>query len=170
MKKGSEHVKVDDNEFYELMNKKKSMLYKIAYSYVRNEEDALDIVSETFYKAYISIDKLKNPEYLNTWVTRILINCSMDFLKKHKRETICEDVQDKEENEDDLREDILDLKNAVYKLNYKYRTVIILKYFEDMSIPQISEVLSMPAGTVKTYIHKALSELKINLEGAEIYE
>lgn len=169
MKKGSEHVKVDDNEFYELMNGKKEMLYKIAFSYVRNEEDALDIVSETFYKAYISIGKLKNPEYLGTWSTRILINCSIDFLKKHKRETICEEVEDKKE-ENEFRDDILDLKTAVYRLNYKYRTVIILKYFQDMSIGQISEVLSMPQGTVKTYIHKALSELRIDLEGDGIYE
>ena len=77
--------KGDDNAFYELLSERKSQLYKTAYAYVKNSEEVMDIVSETVYKAYISIKKLKEPSLFNTWLTRILINTSLDCLKKNSR-------------------------------------------------------------------------------------
>ena len=58
--------KGDDNAFYELMSQRKNQLYKTAFAYVKSREDALDIVSDTVYKAYISLASLKNPEFFNT--------------------------------------------------------------------------------------------------------
>lgn len=161
--------KGDDNAFHELISERKEILYKTAFTYVKNKEDALDIVHETVYKAYISIKKLKEPKFFNTWLTRILINCSLDHIRKNKKVVPMEDIaSEKEAVPEKNREEILDLYNAVDKLEDKYKTVVILKYFHDMTLTEISEVLESPLGTVKTYLHKALSELRLELREEDI--
>lgn len=162
--------KGDDNAFYELINEKKEILYKTAFTYVKNKEDALDIVHETVYKAYISIKKLKEPKFFNTWLTRILINCSLDHIRKNKKVISMEEiiVNDKEIIEEKGREEILDLRKAVDKLDDKYKTIVILKYFHDMTLSEIAELLESPLGTVKTNLHKALSELRLELREEEM--
>ena len=67
------------------MDKEKVRLYKIAYVYVKNEENALEIFQETVYKAYVSIKDLKEEKYFSTWITRILINTASVHLNKNKR-------------------------------------------------------------------------------------
>ena len=165
----SEKIKLaqkgDDNAFYELLNERKSQLYKTAYTYVKNKEEAMDIVSETVYKAYISIKKLKEPSLFNTWLTRILINTSLDCLKKNSK------IVPLDENlrtdafiilKDD--EQIIDLKIAVDRLSGKLKTIVILKYFQDMTLVEIAKILQCPLGTVKTMLHKALGELRLDLK------
>jgi RNA polymerase sigma-70 factor (ECF subfamily) len=165
----SEKIKLaqqgDDNAFYELINERKSQLYKTAYAYVKNKEEAMDIISETVYKAYISIKKLKEPSLFNTWLTRILINTSLDYLKKTSK------IVPLDENlrtdtfiipKDD--EQIIDLKIAVDRLNGKLKTIVILKYFQDMTLVEIAKTLQCPLGTVKTMLHKALGELRLDLK------
>ena len=78
-------IKGDTESFTPLLSIKKENLYRIAYRYVHNEQDALDIIGEAVYKAYISISKLKHPEYFNTWLIRIVINCSINFINKSKK-------------------------------------------------------------------------------------
>lgn len=159
--------KGDDNAFYELMQEMKSMLYKTAFSYVREREKALDIVSETVCKAYVSIRKLKDTRFFKTWLVRILINCCLDDIKKNKRYTLLEEnvsleltaLVDTAESEDRM-----DLQDAMRKLNEKQRTVVILKYFQDMTLSEISDVLSCPLGTVKTHLNKALGTLRIEMK------
>lgn len=68
--------------FQELVLQEKDNLYRMAYIYMKNENDALDVVHESVFKAYKSIKKLKEPSYFSTWLTRIIINTSIDFLKK----------------------------------------------------------------------------------------
>lgn len=157
--------KGDDNAFYELLNEQKSQLYKTAFAYVKNKEDAMDIVSDTVYKAYISIKNLKEPSFFNTWLTRILINTSLDCIKKSSRvvsfeENVSTDIGIV--SKDDER--IIDLKVAVDKLQGKYKTIVILKYFQDMTLMEIAEILQCPLGTVKTNLHKALGELRLDLK------
>ena len=158
----------DDNAFYELINDRKAILYKMAYAYVKNKEDAVDIVSDTIYKSYISIKKLKEEAFFNSYVTRILINTSLDFIRKNKRII---SLQDKDypldgilsKIEDCDKEAILDLYKAVDRLDEKYKTTVILKYFQDMTITQVAEIMEVPIGTAKTYLHKALKELRLDL-------
>lgn len=160
--------KGDDNAFYELVNEKKDILYKTAYAYVKNKEDALDIVHNTVYKAYVSLNKLKEPKFFNTWLMRILINCSLDFIRKEKKVIELQNEISTEENQLQLpHEEILDLYDAVDKLNGKSKTIVILKYFQDMTLTQIAEVMECPLGTVKTNLHKALKELRMDLEEVE---
>lgn len=157
-------LKGDDEAFYALVQSRKEILYRTAYAYVKNEEDSLDILSETTYKAYKSIKKLKSPEYFNTWITRILINCAVDFIRKRKRIVFIEDESMPADAAEDIeREDIIDVNNSIDKLDVKLKTIIILKYFHDMTLKEISEMLEMPLGTVKTYLNKALKIMRADL-------
>lgn len=66
----------------------KELFYRLAYSYVKNIDDALDVVQESIYKAFSSIDSLKNFDYIKTWFYRIIVNVSLDLLRKRKREVV----------------------------------------------------------------------------------
>lgn len=158
--------KGDDNAFAKLIEKKKDNLYRIAYSYVKNQEDALDIVSETVFKAYTNIGTLKNPDYFYTWLTRITINTSIDHIKKHSK-TIPMELGTEQRDIELIQTDqeaTIDLYNSIDKLDEKLKTVIILKYLEDMTLSEVAETMEMPLGTVKTFLNKALKELRLTLK------
>jgi RNA polymerase sigma-70 factor, ECF subfamily len=158
----------DGNAFWELIEPKRQSLYRTAFWYAKNESDAMDIVSEAVYKAYISLHQLKNNDFFYTWLVRILIHCAFDLLKARK-DTCIQDSDFPAKTSERSRnsfEDILDLHNAIDTLDEKHRTVIVLKYFEDMTIDQVSHVLSIPAGTVKTYLHRALLHLRMKMKEA----
>lgn len=161
--------KGDDNAFYELISERKEILYRTAYTYVKNRDDAIDILDETIYKAYLSLKRLKDPKFFNTYLTRILINTSLDYMRKNKKVNIVE-LQDNIPIEKSCLsfEEKHDLKEAVNKLDEKYKTIIILKYFQDMTIQEISNVLSCPLGTIKSQLHKALKLLRIELKEGKI--
>lgn len=158
----------NDDAFYELINEKKEILYKTAFTYVKNKEDALDIVQETVYKSYISIKKLKEPKYFNTWLVRILINCSIDFMRKNKKNINLNEAISDTSYQHESKEETIDLYSAVDKLKDKYKTVVILKYFQDMTLQEIADVMECPLGTVKTNLHNALKELKLELKEGEL--
>lgn len=154
-KKGSKKA------FQELMEEEKVKLYKIAYLYTKNEADALEVFQETVYKAYISIKDLKEERYFSTWLSRILINVAIDLVNKKKKVI----PMDKEILEGKLapyqsEENDPDLLDAVMKLEEKYKTVLILRFYKDFTIKQIAETLDCPEGTVKTNIHRGLNILK----------
>jgi len=75
----------DKESFIELVKKYKIYLYKIAYSYVKNEEDALEIIQECTYRAMLNIKSIKNIASFKYWLTRIVINCALDFIKNNKK-------------------------------------------------------------------------------------
>ena len=157
--------KGDDNAFYELLSERKGQLYKTAFAYVKNKEEAMDIVSETVYKAYISIKKLKEPSLFNTWLTRILINTSLDSINKNSKFVSFEENVSSDTSLIAVdNEKIIDIKVAVDRLQGKYKTIVILKYFQDLTLVEIAKTLQCPLGTVKTMLHKALGELRLDLK------
>lgn len=142
----------------------KEMHYRLAYSYVKNIDDALDIVQASIYRAFSSIDTLKNSSYIKTWFYRIIVNTSLDFLRKQKKVVAVGEEYfsildtgsvDNYEN--------FDLKNAMDSLPEKYRSVIVLRYFEDLKIEEVAEILNLNVNTVKTYIYSALEKLRIKM-------
>ncbi|MEK6264651.1 MAG: sigma-70 family RNA polymerase sigma factor [Clostridium sp.] len=157
--------KGDDNAFYELLSERKGQLYKTAFAYVKNKEEAMDIVSETVYKAYISIKKLKEPSLFNTWLTRILINTSLDSINKNSKFVSFEENVSSDTSLIAVdNEKIIDIKVAVDRLQGKYKTIVILKYFQDLTLVEIEKTLQCPNGTVKTMLYKALGELRLDLK------
>jgi len=139
-------------------------IYRLAYSYVRNSEDALDIVQDSIHRALISVDTLKNPESTKNWFFRIVVNMSLDFLRKHKRIHIVDDatLESYSSGTIDVYSD-LDLTRALEELPMKYRSIIFLRYFEDMKIEEVAEVLQENVNTIKTRLYQALRILRIHM-------
>jgi RNA polymerase sigma-70 factor (ECF subfamily) len=156
--------KGDAAAFTELMQSCQDKLYRIAYSYVKNRDDALDIVSETVYKAFVSLKSLKNPSYFTTWIIRIAINQSINFISKNRRITLKEDIELSVAKNAVETDEAMDLHKAMDSLDENQKAVIILKYFEDLTITQVAEVMNRPIGTVKTYLHGALKSLRLELK------
>jgi len=151
------------DSFLKLIEANQEQLYKMAYSYVKNKEDALDIVQESICKAYVSYNKVKNTQYEKSWLIRILINTSIDFIRKNKKVipldiTYMENVIDTKSENHHTK---LILNEALDKLNEKQKTVIILRYFEDMKLDDIAIILNTPVSTIKSILYRALDEMKI---------
>ena len=159
--------KGDAEAFQALIHEEKEKLYKIAFVYMRNEDDALEVFQETLYKVFAAIAKLKDDDYFSTWVTRILINTAVATLKK--KEKVIPMSNDILENMGDswhLKcEERLDLLGAMDEIEEKYKTVLLLRFYEDYTIPQISTFLNYPEGTVKTNIRRGLALLKEKMKG-----
>ncbi|ELC8434303.1 sigma-70 family RNA polymerase sigma factor [Clostridium perfringens] len=155
-----ESMKGNKESFGILIKNNKEYLYKMAFLYVKDEQDALEVIHETVYRAFLNIEKLKKAKFFNTWITKILINVSIDFLKKkEKNEMLDESTPIKKERCEISTEEKLDLYNAIDLLNDNYKTVIIMMYFNDMKIKDISRVMETPENTVKTYLRRAKQAL-----------
>ncbi|MDK0864140.1 sigma-70 family RNA polymerase sigma factor [Clostridium perfringens] len=155
-----ESMKGNKESFGILIKNNKEYLYKMAFLYVKDEQDALEVIHETVYRAFLNIEKLKKAKFFNTWITRILINVSIDFLKKKgKNEMLDESTPIRKEKCEISTEEKLDLYNAIDLLNDNYKTVIIMMYFNDMKIKDISKVMETPENTVKTYLRRAKQAL-----------
>ena len=162
----------DEEAFRKLIEESKSMLYRTAFAYTRNEDDAIEIVQETVYKAFVSINQLKEPAYFGTWLTRILINCSINYMKKQKRMILFSEPIPKyvASTNPGHVEEKMDLSFAIDQLEEKLKTVVILKYYHDLTIIQIAEILECPVGTVKTRLHMALKKLRVELKEESVNE
>ena len=155
-----ESMKGNKESFGILIKNNKEYLYKMAFLYVKDEQDALEVIHETVYRAFLNIEKLKKAKFFSTWITRILINVSIDFLrKKGKNEILDESTEIIKEKCEISTEEKLDLYNAIDLLNDNYKTVIIMMYFNDMKIKDISKVMEIPENTVKTYLRRAKQAL-----------
>ena len=140
-------------------------LYRIAFSYSKNEEAALDIVQEAITKALKNINKLSEESYIKTWFYRILINESLQYIRKNKRILTYE--LEAIENKVDCNVDFavwLYVYKYVQDLNEKLKTVIILRFFEDMKISEIAKITKTNESTVKSRLYKGLKELKRLIE------
>ena len=148
---------------YIISNKEK--YYRVAYSYVKNTDDALDIMQESIYKAVANVDSLQDISYINTWFYRIIVNTSIDFLRKQKKlipvdnevlASFVSEINDEYEN--------FDLQRAMGNLPEKYRVVVVLRYFEDLKIEEIAEILNENTNTIKTRLYKSLKLLRIKMD------
>ncbi len=147
---------------YILSNKEN--YYRLAFSYVKNKDDALDIVQESICKAINSGHSPKNPEDVKPWFYRIVVNTALDFLRKHKTvELVDAEALELSGSSEDTYDD-LDLHKALDSLPPNYRSIIVLRYFEDLKIEDIAAILGENVNTVKTRLYAALKKLRLQLE------
>lgn len=137
-------------------------LYRIAFSYSKNEEAALDIVQEAITKALKNMNKLREEQYVKSWFYRILINESLDYVKKNKKILTCEleEIENKINWSDNINVEGIDIYKYVQNLNDKLKTVILLRFFEDMKIEDIARVTKTNVNTVKSRLYRGLEELR----------
>ena len=139
--------------------------YRLAYSYMRNEDDALDVVQESAYRAIRDCRKVRNKDYLSTWIYRIVVNTALDMLRRKKKETTTEELP--EIPVEDQYQD-LELRTVLNQLDDKSRTIILLRYFEDLKLEDIADIVGDNLNTVKARLYRSLKKLRLNLE-AEHY-
>lgn len=137
-------------------------LYRLAFSYAKNEHDAEDIVNESVKRALDAIYQLEKEEFLGTWMYRIVINTASSYMKMKSKLIYIDEVIENTLVKEDKYQDT-DLYNMVMKLDSKYRIVIVLRFYEDMAIDKIAEALNENVSTVKTRLYKALKLLKIEM-------
>ena len=140
--------------------------YKIAWSHVKNKEDALDIIQDSIYKA-LSYKGDVNVEHIETWFCSVLINTARDHLRKHAKITVLEESQLAQKIEknsvppmDTNFEERDMLNSALEKLTDAEREIIILRYFENMELSRVAEITSKNLSTVKSTLYRSLRKLR----------
>ena len=134
--------------------------YRLAFSYVHQEADAMDIVQEGACKAMAKARSLREERFAGTWVYRIMINTAKDYLKKYERErgTLREDMAAPGKSGVDL-----ELREAVDRLPMQEKTLIILRFYEDKPLAEIAEILQENLNTVKSRLYRTLEKLRREL-------
>ncbi|MGD6943339.1 sigma-70 family RNA polymerase sigma factor [Cytobacillus gottheilii] len=160
--------KGDEHAFYLLLKIHRDRLLKVAISYLKNEGEALEALQEVTFRAYKSIKKVKKPEYFSTWITRIMLNYCHDQAKHRKRMTVT-DLFEEDNSKEDYEQKIV-IEDALAKIDDRSREVIILKYYHDLKIKEIADILGSPESTIKTWLYKGMKSLRKELdEGSGIH-
>ena len=155
---------MDHEEFAARTQAVRQRLYRTAYLYLGSEADALEAVDEAVYQALRALKKLRQPELLETWLTRILI----DTCHKELRRRWVTGEESPPDSAGPNAYDGLPLREAIRRLPEELRTVVILRYFAGYTLEETAQSLDLPRGTVSTRQRRALQLLRLELgeEGA----
>ena len=151
---------MDQTEFAARTEALRDRLYRTAWLYLGSEADALEAVDEAVYQALRALGKLRQPEFFETWVTRILINECHRELRRRKRLAGEEALPDTAGPDD---YDALPLKEAIRRLPEDLRAVVILRFFTGYTQAETARALEIPQGTVATRQRRALELLRLEL-------
>ena len=156
-----------------LIQERMEVLYSIAYSYFRDKDKASDAVQDTILIAYKGFDKLKDKDKFNSWITTILVNRCRDILRRNKKinfQEYDEKILDINTVKANAKSDYSKLEDKLYviqlldSIDKKYREVISLKYLGDYTIEEISVILDIPQGTVKSRLNTGIKNLRTLME------
>ncbi|MBD7965939.1 MAG: RNA polymerase sigma factor SigW [Bacillota bacterium] len=170
-------VKKGDQEAFEgIVDLFKDKIYRHCFRMVGNGHEAEDLAQETFLRAYRNISKYNSEYKFSTWIFRIATNLCIDRLRKKKPDYYLDaevpgtdgaTMYSQLSSEEPLPEEVVteneewnELQAEIMKLPEKYRTAILLKYVEDLSLEEISKIMDIPVPTVKTRIHRGREALK----------
>jgi len=148
----------DEEAFLAFMHFHKEALYRTALSYVKNEHDAIEAVQEVTFRAYRKIHSLKEPAYAKTWLIRIMINYCQDELKKKKRFTSQDQL---DQNIAIYDSSMLVVEEAIATLSPEQQQLVHMKYFLDIQNKELAAIHKVPEGTIKSRLHSALSKLRV---------
>lgn len=155
----------------ELINLYSNDILRMCLIYVKDYHLAQDITQETFIKVYQKLDTFKNKSNIKTWITSIAINNCKNALKKNSKEvTPLEDLTLTYNEDFSKNETKISVSEGVSKLPKKYLEVIMLYYYQELSIKETSHILKVPQATVKTRLKRAKEKLKIYLREDLFYE
>jgi len=171
--------KGDQNAFAEIVDLYKDKIYQLCYRMLGNAHEAEDIAQEAFIRAFVNIHTYDMSKKFSTWLYRIATNLSIDRIRKKKPHYYLDaevsgtdglTMYSQVSAEGALPEDELEtmelqatIQQEILKLPDKYRTVIVLKYIDELSLKEIGDILDIPIGTVKTRIHRGREALRKQL-------
>lgn len=149
-----------------LIMDKKEEYYKLAYVYVRNPDDAMDMLQEMIIIVYENLTKLKKNESFYSWSKTILVNCCRNHLKMSRKYIVDNEIRQDTSYHDDMSvTDNIFIEEKISKLKIKYQEVIKMKYYMDMDYLSISKLLGIPVGTVKSRLNTAIKKLRESIGG-----
>lgn len=156
-------------EFSENIRSHTLHMYRLAFSILRNPQDAEDVVSEAVLRAYENLGSLRSKERFRAWILQITANEAKKLYVRNKRVNT---VEWEDNMSDDVSGGMLpafydehhELWDAVMKLDRDFRDVIVLFYYEQFSIREIAKVLKCREGTVKSRLHRAKGQLRVMLQ------
>lgn len=151
------------------ITERKEDFYRLAFSYVKNQEDALDIVQDSIHKALIHIESIKDVHSIKSWFYKIVVRTSIDFLRKKKKLVFVDNqmMDYMNHGKEEVYKDI-DLHNALDELPVQYKTVIILRFFEDLKIEEIADIVDENINTVKTRLYRGLKLLRMTISEGDL--
>ena len=147
------------NEIGTIILENMQTLYRVAFSILRTEDEINDAISNTTVIVFEKIHTLKNEEYFKTWLTRILINECYKIYNQNKKIIYLENYDQEKLTYNDTYVDD-DIKNVIKNLDKDLKQIVILYYFEDFSVKEISKIIKIPEGTVKSRLSRARKELE----------
>ena len=153
---------ISKEEFVDLVEEYKLSLYRFAKSILKNDIEVEDAISESILKAYKNKNRLKNKESFKSWMMRIVSNECYDLIKRKSRFDFRDNLESL--NLVHIDKEYSDLREIIDDLNEEFSSVLVLFYYEDMSIKEISKVLEICEGTVKSRLSRAKSKLKVLLK------
>ncbi|MFJ7954617.1 RNA polymerase sigma factor [Lysinibacillus sp. NPDC096418] len=163
--------KGDGEAFVSLVKQYEDVLYRTASRLLNNDEDVADAMQDAIILAYEKLHTLKNDEYFNTWICKILINKCNSLLNKNKNALGINEHLLFEKGNDEFQK--IELEDALNSLNEAYKLALILYYIVGLNVKEISEFLKEPEGTIKSRLSRAKSILRNNYyknEGVMVYE
>ena len=147
----------DSGAFAQLIRMNTQSMYKVAWAYLKNDEDVADAIQETILKCYEKLSTLKKDSYFKTWMIRILINNCNEMLRHKGR------VFPTMEMEEGIFEELL------ASLEEKYQVVMLLYYSKSLSVKEIAALLEISQNTVLTRLSRARKQLRAEYEGGYIH-
>ncbi len=158
---------ITQSELTAYLVENQARFYRLAYSYLHDREEALDAVQTAVCKALEKQDGLKNADAIRTWFYRILVNVCTDQLRRRRRVVLVpQEALDAGSYEDPLPADGT-LAQRVEGLPPEVATIVKLRFYEELSLKEISAVVDCPLSTVKTRLYTGLKKLRVELEGAQ---
>ncbi len=154
---------MDQTQFAARVEALKQQLYRTALLYLNDPSLALDAVDEAVYRGLTGCHKLRQPAFFDTWMTRILINECHKEQRRRKRLSFTDTLPEQTAEHFDA----LPLNEALYQLPPDLKTVVILRYFNGLTLAETAERLDIPQGTVVTRQRRALALLRLSLSEEE---
>ena len=159
---------LDEKLFISFFETHKDSIYRMAYMYMKNQADSLDIVQEVAYRAFKNRSSLKELNYFKTWILKITINASIDFLRKKQK--VVELPFTRElgtQQTEDKYSDLL-LNELLHSLDEDEKRLIYLKYYQEYTFQEISDIIDAPISTVKSKIYRTLEKIRLDYPKEEL--
>ena len=139
-------------------------LYATALALSRSSWDASDAVQDAFVEAFVKLRKLRDPDKFGPWVSAIVVNKCRDLWRRRRPVPVDTSLLEGEAYEFEGPETSLDVLHAMRDLDEQSRAIVALRFFRDLKVDQIAEIVGCPAGTVKSRLNRAMTALRQRLE------
>lgn len=158
------------NKIIEYIIENQEKFYRLAFSYTKNKEDALDIVQNSICKALENYETIRNINAIKTWFYRVLVNESFRYMKKNHKESLLDELNTENisycENLYDLNDDLYEQINL---LKLDVQNIIKLRFYEEMTLKEIADIMELNVNTVKAKLYRGLKILRQEIQEVTIW-